>query len=160
MNREHALEMRVAGRGHAESSSLHLSVCRRAMAWVGTEEEVAQLNEMADGEVVAAQKEVKQLNGSTKALENGNAIMNAFKLFDADGDGKLTEDEVIGVLTRKTGMMTELSEEAARATWQRWLAEFDVSKDGKISYRELSDAVNLDRTRSVRLAEFATGPGL
>ena len=60
------------------------------MAWVGTEEEVAQSIEMADGEVVAAQKEAKQLNGSTNAKDDGEAIMNAFKLFDADGDGKLT----------------------------------------------------------------------
>ena len=124
------------------------------MAWVGTEEEVAQLIEMADGEVVAAQKEVKQLNKDTDASvfgndrANGEAIMNAFKLFDADGDGKLTEDEVIGVLTRKTGMMTEFSEEAARATWQRWAAEFDMDKDGKIGYQELYDAINFDLTET------------
>ena len=113
------------------------------MAWVGTEEEVAQLIEMADGEVVAAQKEVTKLNAEEdprsifKSIENGEAIIDAFKLFDADGDGKLTEDEVMAVLTRKTGMMTELSEEAARATWQRWKAEFDLNKDNKISYQEL-----------------------
>ena len=124
------------------------------MAWVGTEEEVAQLNEMADGEVVAAQKEVTKMNEITKssvfgnALGNGEAIMNAFKLFDADGDGKLTEDEVVAVLTRKTGMMTEFSEEAARATWQRWAAEFDMDKDGKIGYQELYDAINFDLTET------------
>ena len=50
---------------------------------------------------------------------------------------KLVEKEVVAALTRKTGQGTELSEEAARATWQRWVAEFDVNKDGKISYEEL-----------------------
>ena len=116
------------------------------MAWVGTEEEVAQLNEMADGEVVAVQKEVTKLNEIESnmswvfnALDNGEAIIDAFKLFDADGDGKLTEDEVMAVLTRKTGRGTELSEEAARATWQRWQANFDLNKDGKISYQELEE---------------------
>ena len=49
---------------------------------------------------------------------------------------------MVAVLTRKTGLGTELSEEAARATWQRWAAEFDMDKDGKIGYQELSDAVN------------------
>ena len=66
------------------------------------------------------------------------ALAHAFSLFDADGDGKLTEKEVVAALTRKTGRGTELSEEAARATWQRWQAEFDVDKDGKISYEELA----------------------
>ena len=45
----------------------------------------------------------------------------------------------MAVLTRKTGQGTELSEEAARATWQRWQAEFDINKDGKISYKELAE---------------------
>ena len=112
------------------------------MAWVGTEEEVAQLIEMADGEVVAAQKEVTKLNAEEdprsifKSIENGEAIIDAFKLFDADGDGKLTEDEVVAVLTRKTGRGTELSEEEARYTWGRWVL-FDRNNDDKISIEEL-----------------------
>ena len=68
------------------------------------------------------------------------ALSNAFALFDADGDEKLTEAEVVAVLTRKTGQGTELSEEAARATWRRWQAYFDLNDDGKISYLELIDA--------------------
>ena len=71
--------------------------------------------------------------------EDRDSLFDAFALFDADGDCKLTEDEVMAVLTRKTGRGTELSEEAARATWQRWLAQFDMDKDGKISYKELDE---------------------
>ena len=66
-----------------------------------------------------------------------SALLSAFNLFDADGDGKLTEDEVIAVLTRKTGKGTELSEEDARITWRRWQEECDFNKDGKISYEEV-----------------------
>ena len=64
-------------------------------------------------------------------------LRDAFAAFDADGDGKLTEDEVMAALTRKTGHGTEQSEEAARAMWRRWVAELDLDKDGKISYNEL-----------------------
>ena len=47
------------------------------------------------------------------------ALSDAFQVFDADNDGKLTEEEVIGVLTRKTKYGKELSEEAARARQHR-----------------------------------------
>ena len=65
-------------------------------------------------------------------------LQSSFRLFDADGDGKLTEKEVIAALTRKTGHGTEFSEEAAFATWKRWQAEYDLNDDGKVSYEELS----------------------
>ena len=67
-------------------------------------------------------------------------LRDAFAAFDADGDGKLTEKEVIAALTRKTGQGTELSEEAARATWKRWQYKYDLNNDGKISIEELVDA--------------------
>ena len=70
-------------------------------------------------------------------LEDLRALRNAFMAFDADSDGKLTEEEVVAALTRKTGKGTELSEEAARATWQRWLKEFDLNDDGKIHIMEI-----------------------
>ena len=54
--------------------------------------------------------------------------------------GKLTEEEVVAALTRKTGQGTELSEEVARDTWKRWQARFDFDKDGKVSIEELAGA--------------------
>lgn len=103
-------------------------------------------------QVAAAQEEVTQLNENFDInsenflrrsdkeafVEDRESLFDAFALFDADADGRLTEEEVVAALTRKTGRGTELSEEAARATWQRWQAEFDVDKDGKISYEELA----------------------
>ena len=66
-------------------------------------------------------------------------LEKAFALFDTDGDGKLTEEEVVAVLTRKTPSGTEFSELVARHKWRRWQREFDLNKDGKISYKELVD---------------------
>ena len=72
-------------------------------------------------------------------------LKRAFEAFDADGDGKLTEDEAMAALTRKTGRGTELSEENARATWRRWKFEFDLNDDGKISTEELARARPADQ---------------
>ena len=44
---------------------------------------------------------------------------------------------MVAALTRKTGQGTELSEEAARATWKGWQRKYDLNKDGKISYEEM-----------------------
>ena len=65
-------------------------------------------------------------------------LRDAFAAFDADGDGKLTEDEVVAALTRKTGQGTELSEEVARSMWRKWQFQFDLNNDGKISIEELA----------------------
>ena len=65
-------------------------------------------------------------------------LRDAFAAFDADGDGKLTEDEVVAALTRKTGQGTELSEVLARSMWRKWQFQFDLNNDGKISYEEMT----------------------
>ena len=75
------------------------------------------------------------------AMKDLRTLHDAFAAFDADGDGKLTEEEVVAALTRKTSSGTELSEVAARATWQRWVREFDVNEDGKVSIEELTSVI-------------------
>ena len=97
---------------------------------------------MADVNIAKTQQEVKELNPKTRGVidvfllvDDFDAVFNAFKLFDADGDGKLTEEEVVAALTRTTGHGTELSEEAARATWKRWQAEYDLTRTAKSATR-------------------------
>ena len=110
----------------------------------------------AEDKVAAAQEVVPHLRGNALGMEDQfkrgrgrgaipvfmsendrKALRAAFDAFDAEGDGKLTEEEVVAALTRKTGKGAELSEEAARATWQRWQTEFDLNNDGTISIGEL-----------------------
>ena len=103
---------------------------------MAAQEEVASVNEDIKKMKESGDQRFAGLTASDDELEAD--LSDAFSLFDADGDGKLTEDEVVAALTRKTG--TELSEEAARATWKRWQYKYDLNNDGKISYEELVDA--------------------
>ena len=93
---------------------------------------------LADAQEGVAEAEALFADGHGTEHAYAVALTRAFGAFDADGDGKLTEEEVVAALTRKTGKGTELSEEAARATWQRWRDEFDLNDDGKVSYEELA----------------------
>ena len=114
------------------------------------EADVAAVELPLDAKIAETQEEVQGANEDQEEAigrdlfaiidRDLDALRNAFALFDADGDNKLTEDEVIAVLTRKTGQGTELSVEDARATWRRWQAEFDRNNDGKISVSELAVA--------------------
>ena len=107
------------------------------------EADVAAVELPLDAKIAETQEEVQGANEDQEETQIGrdlDALRHAFALFDADGDNKLTEDEVIAVLTRKTGQGTELSVEDARATWRRWQAEFDRNNDGKISVSELAVA--------------------
>ena len=92
------------------------------------------------GTFATVQRNISSEMHNTDATRGGHmTLYKAFSLFDADGDGKLTEEEVVAVLTRKTPMGSEFSEEVARHTWKRWQRKFDLNNDGKISYKELVD---------------------
>ena len=108
------------------------------------EADVAAVELPLDAKIAETQEEVQGANEDQEEAQNGRdfkTLSDAFALFDADGDNKLTEDEVIAVLTRKTGQGTELSVEDARATWRRWQAEFDENNDGKLSIYELEKGI-------------------
>ena len=71
-------------------------------------------------------------------LAGGLTLEAAFKMFDLNGDKSLTKEEVIEVLTRKTG--AELTQAEAEAKWDEWIAKYDSNKDGKFSYEEFAAA--------------------
>ena len=71
-------------------------------------------------------------------VERRLTLEAAFKMFDLNGDKSLTKEEVIEVLTRKTG--AELTQAEAEAKWDEWIAKYDSNKDGKFSYEEFAAA--------------------
>ncbi len=72
-----------------------------------------------------------------KMFVSAGDLLHSFQTFDEDGDGKLTEEEVVGALTRPGGK-NPMSPEAARRLWKEWLAEYDADHDGTLAYDELS----------------------
>ena len=125
---------------------------QRPGSLAAAQEEVTSVNEDIDDDTINPKWGQAQV-----ARDDDMALDHAFKLFDADGDGKLTEAEVIAALTRKTGQGTELSEEVARATWRRWQYEFDIDNDGTISYKEMRKRRN--EVNQARATANALTPG-
>jgi len=62
--------------------------------------------------------------------EEEDEIREAFKLYDQDGDGYITKDEMLSALTQM-GFVRNCEEEAAKC-----MDEMDLDKDGKVSYAE------------------------
>ena len=63
----------------------------------------------------------------------------AFAVFDEDGSGQLSSDEVLKVLTRMTGSGSELTEEDAKD----FIKQFDRNGDGLLSINEFITAMNV-----------------
>merc|ERR1712130_935162 len=73
-------------------------------------------------------------------------LAEAFKLFDSDGDGIITSEELRALIEKVGGTMTEGEAVALihkadkdgdkQAEAERCVAELDVDKDGRVSYPE------------------------
>ena len=103
----------------------------------------------------AKDRRIAQLEARIAVLEAENAqlkkrpmleadVLASFGTFDANGDGQLTKEEVVAVLTRKAGGGDEMTREAAEAKWDEWVKRHDANKDGKLSYQEI--AANISHT--------------
>ena len=72
---------------------------------------------------------------------NPEALTRAFDMFDDNGDGFLTSDEIVEVLTRPGGGRPFTKEDAKAI-----VEKHDFNKDGKLDYAEFSRALVVDMT--------------
>ena len=68
-------------------------------------------------------------------------VLASFSAFDANGDGHLTKDEVVAMLTRSTASGYAMTRPAAEAKWDEWLQRHDANSDGKLSYKEIAAGI-------------------
>ena len=117
---------------------------------------------MPPGHLKHANDVVMYLNGEITKLENKvfnkndliayleaqlekQDLLTSFSKFDMDGDGYLTKEEVVAMLTRDTGAGTAMTREAAERKWDEWLMFHDADSDGKLSYKEVTEQMPHDR---------------
>lgn len=75
----------------------------------------------------------------------------AFKIYDLDKDGKISKDDLLGILRMMVGV--NISDEQLGGIAQRAIDDADQDNDGMISFDELSkvmENVNLNSKMSIR----------
>ena len=76
-------------------------------------------------------------------MTSASELRDAFAKFDANGDGVLSFDELVGVFTRPVDDGEPMTEEQARA----YVAKHDKNGDGKLDPAEFKNAYNRWRPR-------------
>ena len=116
------------------------------------DEEMWKLQSQENGLKLAEKKfeELKAANLKQMSEEDAarvESLTASFNVFDADGSGELTTDEVITILQRVTPAGTQMTEEDAKA----FIKEFDRDDNGTLNLKEfitamgvISDAAGLD----------------
>jgi len=75
----------------------------------------------------------------------------AFKIYDLDKDGKISKDDLLGILRMMVGV--NISDEQLGGIAQRAIDDADQDNDGMISYEELSkvmENIDLNSKMSIR----------
>ena len=116
------------------------------------DEEMWKLQSQENGLKLAEKKfeELKAANLKQMSEEDEarvESLTASFNVFDADGSGELTTDEVITILQRVTPAGTQMTEDDAKA----FIKEFDRDDNGTLNLKEfitamgvISDAAGLD----------------
>ena len=109
--------------------------------WAEEDPEMWELDKMEKAQEKAKKILIDRRQAEEKAegQKRIQALESAFAIFDEDGSGQLTSDEVLKVLTRMTGKGAELSEDDAKA----FIKEFDRNGDGQLSINEFITAMGV-----------------
>ncbi|XP_046582415.1 uncharacterized protein LOC124289793 [Haliotis rubra] len=75
------------------------------------------------------------MHEKSKEKENPNALKDAFKVFDKNGDGTISAGELYDI-------MTQLGEALSRAEVDEMIREADKDKNGVIDYEEFADMMS------------------
>ena len=110
-------------------------------AYADEDPEFWEVDKMEKAEAKAKKilMERKQQEIKEEGQKRIKALEAAFAVFDEDGSGSLSKDEVLKVLTRMTSAGSELSEKDA----EDFIAQFDRNNDGVLSINEFITAMGV-----------------
>ncbi|CAN9510835.1 unnamed protein product [Ophioblennius macclurei] len=89
--------------------------------------------------------------GQPDASSPNGKLRFAFQMYDQDGDGKISRDELMQVLSAMMGL--QVTEEQLQSIAERAIQEADLDGDGAISFDEFRkslEKVNIDQRMSIR----------
>ena len=74
----------------------------------------------------------------------GKGLVEAFKLFDADGSGSLSHEEVLSILTRNSSQGKPLTKKDA----EEFISYFDTNADGELAFHRPPFRLSATSSRS------------
>jgi calcium-dependent protein kinase len=73
-------------------------------------------------------------------VNNATRIEKAFKIFDKDGDGTISENELEQVLSGESGQFID------RKIFTEIISECDLNEDGKVDFQEFQKCMTKEYT--------------
>ncbi|XP_050406597.1 calcineurin B homologous protein 1 [Patella vulgata] len=101
--------------------------------------------------VLARFRPIKTNQDKNKMNTREDKLRFAFKMYDLDGDDKISKDELLAVLHMMVG--ANISEEQLGSIADRTITEVDYNKDNQISFEEFIKAmekVDVEQKMSIR----------
>ena len=124
--------------------------------WLGENRMIAIFDEDGGGDV-DFQEFVSGLSAFSSKGNKEQKLRFAFKVYDIDRDGYISNGELFIVLKMMVG--SNLKDQQLQQIVDKTIMEADLDKDGKISFEEFTKMVeNTDVSMSMTLGEFFLFP--
>ena len=130
-----------------KSGSIDIDELRRLCEWIGqevSEEDLKDMMDLADGDGSGEIDfwEFATLMAHKMGDANPDATLSAaFNVFDEDGDGTISSEELLNV-------MRNMGESATEEDLQRVINMIDINGDGSVDYDEFARAVTKEMQES------------